>query len=88
VPAEVDERFVSQLAVGHEAIVTGCGQGCQDFFGHVTLVKPVMGKKTIFTHDAAERKNLDVIQVLIDLPEDLSAPLALQVEVAIHVTSV
>ena len=46
-----------------------------------------MGNKTVFSHEAAERKDLDVLQVLIDLPPDFRAPLGLQVDVDIQIAS-
>jgi hypothetical protein len=62
------------------------GLGNTRYPGTVTLVKRVMGNKTVFSHEASERKDLDVIQVLIDLPDDFSAPLGLQVDVDIRIT--
>jgi hypothetical protein len=49
----------------------------------VALVKRLMGNKTVFSHEASERKDLDVLQVLIDLPADFRAPLGLQVGVEV-----
>jgi hypothetical protein len=43
-----------------------------------------MGTKIVFSHEPSERKDLDVLQVLIALPE-LDAPLGLQVDVDIAV---
>jgi multidrug resistance efflux pump len=83
VRAEVDERFVGRLAVGQAVTVYGRGLGEKQYQGRLALVKPVMGKKTIFTHDAAERKDLDILQVLVDLPPGFVAPLGLEVDVAI-----
>ena len=84
VRAEVDERFVSRLAVGQTVAIFGRGLGSQTFRGTIALIKPVMGKKTIFTHDAAERKDLDILQVLVDLPAGFAAPLGLEVDVSIE----
>ncbi len=52
------------------------------------IIKTVMGKKSTFTHDAAERKNLDLLHVLIDLPAELRAPLGLRVDVDIRADAI
>jgi HlyD family secretion protein len=44
-----------------------------------------MGKKTVFSRVATERKDLEVIQVLVDLDEPLAAPVGLQVDVQVRV---
>jgi HlyD family secretion protein len=84
VRAEIDERYVHRLAAGQTAEVYGRGLGNARYRGTVELIKRVMGNKTVFSHEANERKDLDVIQVLIDLPEDFIAPLGLQVDVDIR----
>jgi HlyD family secretion protein len=86
VRAEIDERYVHLLSAGQAAEVYGRGLGESRFPGTVSLVKRVMGNKTVFSHEASERKDLDVIQILIDLPEDFAAPLGLQVDVDIRLT--
>jgi HlyD family secretion protein len=85
VRAEIDERYVQRLIVGQTAEVYGRGLGNTRYRGTVALVKRVMGNKTVFSHEASERKDLDVIQVLIDLPEGFTAPLGLQVDVDIQI---
>ncbi len=85
VRAEIDERWVHQLSVGQTAEVYGRGLGDVRQRGTVSLVKQVMGNKTVFSHEASERKDLDVLQVLIDLPPDFRAPLGLQVDVDIFI---
>ena len=84
VRAEIDERHVQRLAVGQSAEIYGRGLGDAHYHGTVALVKRLMGKKTVFSHDASERKDLDVLQVLIDVPDDFRAPLGLQVDVDIR----
>ena len=44
-----------------------------------------MGPKTVFSGAASERKDLDIIQVLIDLPQEFHAPIGLQVDVDIQI---
>lgn len=43
----------------------------------------MMGNKTCVSRSASERKDLDVLQLLIDMPPDFRPPLGLQVDVAI-----
>jgi HlyD family secretion protein len=81
VRAEVDERYVSSLCKGQQATIHGRGLGRQKYEGTVTLVKGVMGPKTVFSRDSSERKDLDIVQVLVDLSPDFQAPLGLQVDI-------
>lgn len=85
VRAEIDERYVHRLAEGQTAEIYGRGLGDARYSGKVALVKRLMGNKTVFSHEASERKDLDVLQVLIDLPPDFHAPLGLQVDVDVMV---
>jgi multidrug resistance efflux pump len=83
--AEIDERHARDLRVGQRAIAFGRGLGKESFAGQVIAVRPIMGKKTAFSRSAAERKDLDVIQVLVEMDARFSAPLGLAVEVKIRV---
>ncbi|MBX3415942.1 MAG: HlyD family efflux transporter periplasmic adaptor subunit [Pirellulales bacterium] len=87
VRAEIDERFVHRLAAGQSARLYGRGLGDVRYPGTVSLVKRLMGKKTVFNNEASERKDLDVLQVLIDLPDDFQAPFGLQVDVDIMIAA-
>jgi HlyD family secretion protein len=85
VRAEIEERYVHPVRAGQKAVVCGRGLGGRAVPGTVVLTKPVMGKKTVFSRTAAERKDLEVIQVLVDLDEPLAAPVGLQVDVQVRV---
>ena len=50
----------------------------------MSLVKAIMGKKTVFTKSSTERKDVDVLQVLIDLPEGTTLPVGFEVDVRIN----
>src|SRR5581483_927851 len=65
VRAEVDERSAAAVAVGQPAEVSGRNLGGRSFAGRVVEVGRVMGGKTAFTRAASERKDLDVIEVVI-----------------------
>lgn len=83
--AEIDERYVHQLAIGQVVEVNCRGLGKVNYRGKIALVKSMMGNKTVFTREATERKDLDMIEVLVDMPADFKAPLALQVNVDIQI---
>ncbi|MGD9715154.1 MAG: HlyD family secretion protein [Thermomicrobiales bacterium] len=85
VRAEIDERYVDQLAEGQAAEIYGRGLGSDRYRGTIVLVKRLMGNKTVFSHQANERKDLDVLQVLVELPADFRAPLGLHVDVDIEI---
>jgi multidrug resistance efflux pump len=84
VRAEIDERHVHALREGQRATIYGRNLGGAVFEGKVTLVKQLMGPKTVFTRAASERKDLDVLQILIDMDQTFSAPAGLRVDVRVH----
>ena len=84
VRAEIDENFATQLKKGQQASIFIRGLDEQSTTGEIVLVKKVMGPKTVFSGSATERKDLDVLQVLVDLPQDFYAPIGLEVEVEIE----
>lgn len=83
VRAEIDESYALRLHTGMSASIFGRGLGASKIQGAVVLVKPAMGRKTVFAKTATERKDLDVLQVLIDLPGATSLPVGLEVDVKI-----
>jgi HlyD family secretion protein len=85
VRAEVDERYVRALKPGQEVTVYGRTLNNKKYRGLVALVKDLMGKRTLFTRSLTERKDLDVVQVFIDMGTDFTAPAGLRVDVAITV---
>ncbi len=83
VRAEIDERFVQQVAVGQLARVYGrnlVGKTCK---GQVAYLEHLMGDKTVFTQTSSERKDLQVLQVLIDMEPGFRSPSGLRVDVTI-----
>lgn len=84
VRAEMDERFVKYLQAGQPAIIYGRNLAGKRYHGQVSCLEHIMGKKTVFTRASSERKDLDVLQVLIDLGPDFTAPAGLQVDVKIE----
>jgi HlyD family secretion protein len=83
VRAEVDERFVGALRIGERATIFGKGLRDGQFQGRVVLIKPIMGTKTVFSRSSTERKDLDVVQVIVEMQSDFSVPIGLEVDVKI-----
>lgn len=82
VRAEIDERFVQHLAVGQSALIYGRNlpRTCR---GKVASLEQIMGDKTVFTRSSSERKDLEVLQVLIDMEPGFRCPSGLRVDVTI-----
>lgn len=85
VRAEIDETQALALRAGQGAVVGGHALAGREFTGRVTLVKNLMGRKTVFAHSATERRDLDVLQVLIELPPGVTLPIGLEVDVRVRV---
>lgn len=84
VRAEVDEEFVGRVAVGQHVRVRIRNEAGTELAGVISKVKPVMGKKRVFTREARERIDLRVFEVFVELSgpaRDL--PFGLEVEVVI-----
>jgi multidrug resistance efflux pump len=85
VRAEFDERFVNNIRAGQPAVLFGRGLGNRSVNGKVVLVKTMMGKKTVFSREAAERKDLEVLQVFIEPETPLDVPVGLKIDVELPV---
>ena len=83
--AEVDERFAGKIKPGQTARLFGKNLDGKHYVGTVHLVKEIMGGKTVFARSSVERKDLDAVQVLIDVGSDFRAPSGLRVDVMISV---
>ena len=84
VRAELDENYALQLHVGQHALIYSRGAEHQAIKGIVTQVKSIMGKKTVFAKTVTERKDVDVRQVLVRLPEDVNLPIGMETDVIIQ----
>lgn len=82
VRAEVDEQFATQVKVGDQAKVRSRGDAVEKQ-GVVREIKPVMGRKSVFTHSATERLDLEILEVRIELKETLPWPIGMEVDVEI-----
>ena len=84
---EVDERFVNQLQVGMSATVYGRAVGSQEFKGRVRSIRQLMGKKTVFSRSSDERKELDVIQLIVETDQQLTTPIGVRLDVCLVPTA-
>jgi HlyD family secretion protein len=82
--AEFDERFVKNLCVGQTAEVYGRNLLGKTYPGRVVELEKIMGDKTVFTRASSERKDLAILQVVIEMEEGFSAPVGLKVDVRIQ----
>ena len=73
------------MRTGQAAVVFGANVGNREYPGRVVLVKPVMGDKTLFSRSSRERKDLQIVQVLIEMDPEFRTPVGLRVDVAIRV---
>jgi len=85
VRAEIDENYALALKDGQKAIVFGRGLGDKEIPAHVSMVKKIMGKKTVFAKTATERKDIDVIQAFIEPDAEMQLPIGLEVNVKIAI---
>jgi multidrug resistance efflux pump len=83
--ADIDERFVQLLRAGQPAEIFGRNLAGKRYRGRVLSVEPLMGAKTIFTRSSSEKKDLDVVQAILEMEPGLQAPPGLRVDVEITV---
>lgn len=67
VRAEVDELDLSRVANGERVIVTAPAFGDQHVTGHVVQISRLMGRKRVLSGDPAEKRDRDVLDVLVEL---------------------
>jgi multidrug efflux pump subunit AcrA (membrane-fusion protein) len=84
VRAEIDERYVRHLAVGQSALIHGRNLFGQTYRGKIAYLEHIMGDKTVFTQASSERKDLEVLQVLIDVEPGFRCPSGMRVDVTIQ----
>lgn len=85
VRSEIDENYALFLKEGQKATIFGRGLADKEIAAHVTLVKKVMGKKTVFAKTATERKDIDIIQAFVEPDSPVSLPVGLEVNVKITI---
>lgn len=85
VRAEIDENYALALKEGQKALIFGRGLGDSEIPAHVSLVKQIMGKKTVFAKTATERKDIDVIQIFVEPDGEMQLPIGLEVNVKVAI---
>lgn len=85
VRAEIDENYALALKEGQKALIFGRGLGDREIPAHVSLVKQIMGKKTVFAKTATERKDIDVIQIFVEPDGEMQVPIGLEVNVKVAI---
>lgn len=82
VRAELDEQFFSRIKVGDPAkIHSRDGSAC--VVGLIREIQPVMGRKSVFSREATERMDLQIIEVRIELEDPPAWPFGLEVDVEV-----
>jgi HlyD family secretion protein len=82
VKAEIDERDVAKITVGQSAIINAEGLTGERLTGTVESVSAVMGKKSVFPEDPADKIDRDVLEATVALPPDANQlPIGLRVTV-------
>jgi multidrug resistance efflux pump len=74
VKAEIDERDFDKVAVGQSVIVYGEGLSGEKLSGSVLSVSPVMGRKSVFSDDPADKRDRDVLEATITIATDAQWP--------------
>ena len=83
VKAEIDERDLSKVVIGQNVIIQSEGLGGKKLTGTVESISAVMGRKSVYTDDPADKIDRDVLEAVIAITtEDAkSLPIGLRVTV-------
>lgn len=82
VRAEVDQNAIKELRPGLAAQVRMNGSKSW-MGGKVRSIKPIMGRKSVFSRQSTERMDIQIIEVWIETDEPLAMPLGAEVDVEI-----
>jgi len=77
---DVDESDVSKLKVGQRAYVTAEAYGDHKFWGSVTRVGRILGRKNIRTDEPSEHVDTKILETLVELDPGQRLPLGLRVD--------
>ena len=86
VKAEIDERDVARITVGQGVIINAEGLTGEGLTGTVTSVSAMMGKKSVFADDPADKLDRDVLEATIALPP-IARPLPIGLRVTVQFLS-
>lgn len=83
VRADVDERDISKIKPGQNAILMAEAYGERRFTGVVSRVARILGKKNIRTDEPAEKNDTRILETLIDVDGPGELPVGLRMDVFI-----
>jgi len=83
VRADVDERDISKIKPGQNAVLMAEAYGERRFTGVVSRVSKILGKKNVRTDDPAEKNDTRILETLIDLDGPGELPVGLRMDVFI-----
>jgi HlyD family secretion protein len=81
VRAEVDERDVAQIHVGQPVMVQAHAFRGRDFAGTVASIARLVGPAAINARNQRKLTDVDVVEVMIDLPEPGPLVVGMQADV-------
>jgi ABC exporter DevB family membrane fusion protein len=84
VRVEIDEADVGRLWLGQPAYVTAPAYPGQQFTGRVVQIGRTMGQKQIRTDNPAERIDVQILEVLVELDDGAELPMGLRVDAFLH----
>jgi len=87
VRAEIDETDVAKVKIGQEAFVTAEAYRGETFTGKVVRIGGALGRKSIFSDNPTDKKDTEILEVLIELDPTSAArlKLGLRVDVTIQI---
>ncbi len=83
VRADVDELDIARVRTGQRAEVRSDAYADQVFAGTVTYVARRMGGRNLLSDDPAQRRDMKILETLIELDEGAELPIGLRVDVRI-----
>jgi len=86
VRADVDEKDVDKVRLGQKAYMTADAYGDRRFWGKILRIAKILGRKNVRTDDPAEKSDVKILEVLIDLDEKDPLPVGLRMDVFIIVS--
>jgi HlyD family secretion protein len=69
VRAEVEEQYLGRLRVGQRVKIRAAAFRGREFAGTVSSIAPMVGHGRISSHGPRKFNDVDVLEVLVDLPD-------------------
>jgi HlyD family secretion protein len=84
---DIDERDVGKIRLDQRVYVTADAYGDKKFWGRITRIGQILGRKNIRTDEPTERIDTKILETLIDLDDGHELHLGLRVDAYISVPS-